>query len=167
MNGDFLLSRLKYDDPSSVRVDQDTDWVLKILEELSEEVDLDNDSRYVKIKNPAFLNFRGTATRKNIPKFGDVLLLEGDLKARFLTNCVLSGRPMMDDLDTEVAAAFILDHLKEELGYEDEVSLYIDESEYDLYFYQGKKVDIKPVLHEYVFLNKNPYPKLKPEGMPE
>jgi len=48
--------------------------------------------------------------------------------------------------------------MKNQHELEDEISLFYDEEEWDLYFYEKNQVDLYPIIHEYIFLNKNPYP---------
>ena len=55
-------------------------------------------------------------------------------------------------------AVFIDSHFEEDDGLGDEITLFYDESERDLYYFEKNLIDFLPVIHEYIFLNRNPYP---------
>ena len=71
---------------------------------------------------------------------------------------------MMDSIDAEVRACFIDEEMKKRFEMEDELSVFVDEGEYDLYFFQNDKIDLFEIFREYIFLNKNPYPVLAKAG---
>ena len=57
-----------------------------------------------------------------------------------------------------IACAFVDGTFKDNEEFEEEITLFIENQEWDLYFHFNGVVDLKPVIHEYIFLNRNPYP---------
>ena len=65
---------------------------------------------------------------------------------------------MFDQIECEVKAACLAESGQKHLGLEEGDSVFLEEQEYELFFFDKNQVDIEPVLNEFVFLNKNPYP---------
>ncbi|MCY4523706.1 MAG: hypothetical protein OXB84_03085, partial [Halobacteriovoraceae bacterium] len=103
-------------------------------------------------------NFNGSILRKKDGKYGDYFFLKGVLKASFHTYCVKSGNPMLDTINVEVKSAILDDEAKNHFQEKDTICL--DENQLDLYYYKDNCFDMQKILHEYLFLNKNPYPHL-------
>ncbi len=154
-NGKVNIFKIDLKDTGLKLDGQNTAWLMELLEELHE--DIDKGDEFFQNFNPS-ISFKGELTRKDKGKMGELGLLKGDLAVDFCTYDVHSGEMMGESLECEVRAAFMEQKVCEELGYEDETSLLVDTEEYDLYFYDGKLIDVKEVLHEYIYLNKNPYP---------
>lgn len=161
---EVLLSSLGPDQFIEINVDHQTEWMRKILSELQEDVvdELREDPERVL---QASLSFKGDLQKRSNSMWRDYALLVGELKAHFWTQCVKSGELMMEDLDVDVQAIFVNESLKESKNLEETDTLMIESYEYDLYFYKASVVCIFDVLHEQLFLNKEPYPvKTRPEG---
>jgi hypothetical protein len=154
-NGKINIFKIDAKD-SLIKVDQQTPWMLELLEELHEDIDKDD---------PFFENFQSSITfqgelaRKDKGQMGDLGILKGELTVDFCTYDVNTGEMMSESLECPVNAVFMDQKVCTELGYEDETNLLVDTVEYDLYFYDGKTIDVKEVLHEYIYLNKDPYPR--------
>ena len=85
--------------------------------------------------------------------------LLGALSLTYITQCAQSGELMNDELNLDVQAIFIDNILSNKYEDDENMTLFIGNMEYELYFYENSKLDLAQVLHEYIFLNKNPYPK--------
>ncbi len=72
--------------------------------------------------------------------------------------CSRSGNIIDQNLNISLKSIFLDKSMKNQHELEDEISLFYDEEEWDLYFYEKNQVDLYPIIHEYIFLNKNPYP---------
>lgn len=141
-----------------LEADQKSAWMSEILTELHEDVKADLHECDL---SKTFIKFKGDLQKKSTAKYLDHAILLGEIEARFYTYCITTGELMLDDVFAEVQAVFLEEELKKELELEDEITMYIDEYEYDLYYLKGLSVPLKPALHEYIFLNKNPYPRLE------
>lgn len=133
--------------------DEKTDWVQEILDELNEDV-TENDIA----SNENFLKVELGLLRKSDGTHGDYLILEGNVEAQYVTNCVVSGNVMTESQETEIFAAVLEKGIIKDLELEEATELFINDAEYDLYDYEFK-VDLKSIIREYIFLYKNYYPK--------
>ena len=66
---------------------------------------------------------------------------------------------MLDQVHAEVKAVYIDEEYGEKYQLEDETTLFLNDDEYELYYLDNNKCDLPKVINEFVFLNKNPYPK--------
>lgn len=155
MNGSYTLPKLNYDLPLDLDLNESEKFLSEILDELNE--NLEKGEFISEEKGPA-IRFIGSLVKRDDGKYGDIVLLKGHLDVDFITFDIKTGTPMIDHLSVEVNAVFLEEYLCEKYQLQEEVSLYVDQGEYDLYYYRSKKVDVSSVLHEYIFLNKNPYP---------
>lgn len=147
-----------------INVDHHAEWMRKILSELHEEVS--NELREEpELLKQASLSFRGDLQKRSDSYWRDHALLVGELKACFWTQCIKSGELMLEKQDLDIQAVFVNDSLKKSKNLEETDTLMIENYEYDLYFYKSSVVKVSEVLHEQLFLNKNPYPiKTEQEG---
>lgn len=141
-----------------IEVDEKAAWMNEILEELHEDVKADLKECDL---SKTYIRFKADLQKKSTAKYLDHAFVLGEIEARFYTYCITSGELMLDDIFAEVQAVFLEPELEKELELEDEITMYVDEYEYDLYYLNGLNVPLKPLVHEYIFLNKNPYPKLE------
>jgi hypothetical protein len=153
------ISKLPKEGSIEVYLDGETPWMAELLEELNEDL---TDSDYEGEGN-ASIEFKGELVRKWNDRFNDYIILTGEIRASFYALEINSGEAILDHIEVPVRACWIQEELREKFGYEEETEIWFDEDEYDLYFYTRNNVELKPVLSEYLFLNKNPYPGLSEE----
>ncbi|MCO4793213.1 MAG: hypothetical protein KC493_05865 [Bacteriovoracaceae bacterium] len=156
MDNRQIVTKLPKEGGLEVSLNSDTPWLVEILSDLNGELresDFEGDEK-------STISFQGELIRKWNERFNDYIILEGEVKATFFTLEINSGDVILEHMNIPVKACWIQEELKEKLGYEDETEIWFDEDEYDLYYYTRNNVELKPVLHEYVFLNKDPYPGL-------
>ncbi len=154
----FLVKSLSKNMAQELLLDTEVSWFGAILDELQEDVD---DGEVGTSLDAPGLWFKGKLIRRSNGKFGEVLFLTGELSARFYTNCVKSGRLMIDEFDAEVKAVFVDVEMITRYSLDDEVSIELEGDEFELYSYQDDVANLGEVLHEHVFLNKNPWPTLE------
>jgi hypothetical protein len=143
-----------------VEVNEKIDWVKELLDELSDGVDhQDEVVPYLKI-------FISLDKRFN-EKFESFVLINGRIEALHPAICVRSGDSFLDKLDIPVNAIVIDDNLREKWGYDEEITMFFEDEEKDLYTFENSQIQVKEILHEYLFLNKNPYPKIGGEDEEE
>jgi uncharacterized metal-binding protein YceD (DUF177 family) len=152
-----LLKKIPVDSFTEMIFDQETKWLDKILCEINEEA---GDEAVETFKDDLFITFSGQLARKQQTQYGEILLLTGELNSQFVTNCVRTGQSMLDKIETKITAIFLDSEHQDKYGYDEEVELLYDGKMWDLYFYNDESLDITEVIHEYLFLNKDPYPKL-------
>lgn len=173
MNGEVLLStitdhrlninKIGLNKSYLLKLDQTRPWMKELLDELHEEVSL----KFVSPSSQGEINFEGEYYKKNKSQYGDYVVLSGKLFVKFHTNCVSTGKNMMDTLDLDFSACFLSSNLESEESFKDEIDIYMDNNTHDLYFYEGHSIDLKEAFHEYIYLNKNPYPRINTEPTSE
>jgi hypothetical protein len=137
--------------PVEIKLDKNIDWMANILKELC-------DDNYEDSPEEPSISFEGTLERKNVGKYGDYLVLDGEVEAHFPTLCTQTGKVMMDSVESPFSAVFLNEEIKEKFGLEEETTLFFDDKECELYFYKNDIANIEEVINEFIFLNKNPYP---------
>lgn len=151
--GRYNIAPIGVDQGLELDLDQTTPWLSELLDELEEQADGPSPKRQI--------HFRGSLEKKHKGAFKEYLILTGTVSATYATLCVSSGSPMSEELEVEVHAVFIDQMLEKEMELEEETELFINDDQYDLYYFDKKSVDIKSVISEYLFLNINHYPRLE------
>lgn len=151
MKKEVHLLSYKMNQPVDIKLDKNTAWMADILKELCED-------NYEDSPEEPSISFEGTIERKTIGKYGDYLVLDGEIDVYFPTLCTQTGKVMMDSVESPFAAVFLDEEVKVKFGLEEETTLYFDDKECELYFYQNDIANIEEAINEFIFLNKNPYP---------
>lgn len=160
---EVLLNSIGNDQYIEISIDHHVEWMRNILSELHEEItdDLREEPELLK---QASLKFEGDLQKRSDSYWRDHALLVGELKACYWTQCIKSGELMLEEQDLDIQAVFINESLQKTKNLEEADTLMIENYEYDLYFYKSSMIDISEVLHEQLFLNKNPYPVKKAQA---
>lgn len=162
-NGIYFVGGLGHDQGLELSVDEKTPWLSELLAELEEDVDDDFDQEVR--KRPSYLKLDALLEKRHTGTYGDFFLLTGEVEGLFNTYCVSTGASIKDPIHASIRAIFLESHLEKELELEEETELFHDDSEFDLYYYDKRRIDLKAAVNEYLFLNKDPYPRaLSEEG---
>lgn len=157
MKDKFFIKGLPLNAPTSYLYDEKLDWAQNILNELTEELNKEERKSYSESFSADI-----EITRKSNGSLGEFVILSGSIQIKYPVHDVKTFEMMQEVQETEVNAIVLDKNLEKTLELEDETTYYLDvDEELDLYFYD-RKLDIAPILHEYVFLNKNPYPTMSP-----
>ncbi len=151
----ITLSKLGQNQLLYFDVTEKTPWGRELLEELNELHDQE-----VRIEAPAgnSMNANLELERKHSTKLGDHLLIHADLEARYTTTCIRCLVPMEESLKLSFDACAINQEFANEPEHKDQATVYIEDMERELYFFENNHVDIKEIMHEQMFLTKNPLP---------
>ena len=147
---------LRKGEPVNFSATEALDWAKDIIKELEEGI-MEND--FSDIANPHFLA-SGYVKKGVGGKFGDYLMVHGDLELTYRTYCVKSGEPMLTKLDLDIRVCCIDDENKDKFELEDELIIYLEEEEYELFFFDGKKANLGEIIRELILLEKDDYPTL-------
>lgn len=94
-------------------------------------------------------------------KYEEFIRVVGTVNATYYTHDILTNEVMLDSLEAEVKCLALTNEVIQKLQMEDEIDIEFNGEEHDLYFLDADDcIDLKSILHEYVFLNKNNYPKI-------
>jgi hypothetical protein len=151
--GLYSIVKLSEDSSDTLFADQSHPWLLKVLEELNEEFDEEDRAAI-----GPYIRFKGEITKVKNNRYGVSIILTGELSVRICALCGRTGQLIADPIECEVRSVFIEEENRSKYQLEDEITLLLNEDEYDLYYYSKNKCDVASVLREYAFLNKNPYP---------
>lgn len=133
-------------------------FLAELLEELNEGI---TQADYDLSKETPRLLFSGKLCKLQNEKYEEYLLLEGHIQASFFAICVGSGIVMLDSVEAQVKAVIVDEKFESLYSHEEDTTLYIEEDEYDLYYFDERgEFKLKEILSEYLFLNKDPYPKV-------
>ena len=153
MNQIVRLNKIKFDEIVAIVGDEKVDWLGQILNELMEDLHAHQNGQAKKsIMLDAELEI------KEDGQYRKVLLLEGMLKVSYSDICSKTSDLIDQELNIPLKSIFLEKFMGTQHELTDEISLFYDEQEWDLYFYEKNQVDLYPIIHEYIFLNKNPYP---------
>ena len=139
--------------PQFYELNEKTNWLIPLLEELNEDVDISKRSGF-----SSFLSLDLEITRRDERTLGNYITLIGAFKVQYLTYCVRCYEIMEEIQETDVNAVVIPREYRSLMNLEDEETFFVDNGEWDLFFYD-LKVNLAEIIHEYLYLHKNPYPK--------
>jgi uncharacterized protein len=158
MKNEFNISQLKKNVDQDMTLDENTPWLKSLLDEFCDGLTTDD---YEQGEELPSISFKGSLKLCEDSKYHDFAVLEGEFEMNFYTLCIKTGTVILDSLGGAIEAAFINSSLKEKFELEEEVDIFITDREYELYFHEKGKFDIRPVLFEYAHVNKDPYPTLE------
>ena len=139
--------------PQCYQLDETVDWVATLLSELSLGAESSSSEQFT----PSFtLSLK--LTRRDCGNLRNYLVVEGEFCVHYPAYCVATYQVIEEVQQTEVNAVVIAKHYQGSLNLHDEVTLFVDDQEWDLFYYDPK-VSLVEIIHEYLYLNKNPYPR--------
>lgn len=153
------VHKLPFDTPQVCWVDEKTEWVQTILKELQEGEPLLSEW---KGSSPS-LSLNLEVIRRSRENLKNYLTLQGTIKLNWITRCVLTYEAMEQRQEIPVRAAVIMRSYQKSMNLYDETVLFVNDREWDIFYYD-KGVDVAEIIHEYIYLNKNPYPKKYESG---
>lgn len=154
------VNKLPLNKNFEITIDHALPWMKALLTELNEEVGA---KQIISPSNQGELKFEGSYYKKNKSEYGDFVIITGTLSARYFTSCSQSGKTMQDEIVAECNACILSESFKVNPDYKDEIELYVDAEMRDLFFQKHSYVLLNEVFHEYLYLNKNPYPRINKE----
>ncbi|MBK23066.1 MAG: hypothetical protein CME70_03580 [Halobacteriovorax sp.] len=144
-----------------LELDATQDFMTELLDELHENVSKDE------LGDDAAISFNGEI-EKIKGKYEEFLQFTGALDLTYYTHDIITNEVMTDRLEQEVKCLLLTKEVGQKLQMEDEIEIELNGEEYDLYFLdEDDCFNIKDVLHEYIYLNKNNYPKQATESPAE
>jgi uncharacterized metal-binding protein YceD (DUF177 family) len=147
---------------TSYKLTKKQDWVADLLTELNENVPEKTPEQAM---DESYLNIDFTLQKKYKASLGEYVILIGTLKTEYLTECIKTLKEMRDEIEVSIKACFI-DNIHETAPeYKDQIDIYDDGDVYELHFYSERNLDIKEMIHEVIYLNKNQYPTLEDTGL--
>ena len=151
------IEKFKIDSPVTLEIDATQDFLGEILEELNEDVAKKDRGE------ESYISFHGEIEKID-GKYEEFLHITGIIKTTYYTVDIIDSSIMTDSLEQEVKCLILTNEVINKLEMQDEIDIEYNGEEYDLYFLDKENcLDLKGILHEYIFLNKNNYPKKNQE----
>lgn len=136
-----------------LELDATQDFMAELLDELNEGVEASDRGE------ESYISFNGELEKQK-GKYEEFLHFTGTLKTTYYTHDILTNEVMTDYLEQEVKCLALTKEVGQKLQMEEEIDIELNGEEYDLYFLdEDDCFDIKGVISEYIYLNKNNYPK--------
>ena len=153
MDQTLRVNKVRIDEVREFAADKNTSWLSSILLELLTdgghgEEDLEKSDIKLSLK----------VEKGYFDEYGEVVFCRGVINIKYFDLSVQTGDSIHQELEIPVSFAFLEIHNEKKHQLEEEISIFFGEQEWDLYYYSRNMADLKSVIHEYVFLNKNPYP---------
>lgn len=158
MNQNLRINIVRVDEVKELSANKETPWLQEILLEVLEDNGLGADEL-----NESDISLKLKVDKEHFDEYGDVLFCEGEINLKYSDISVQTGDQIAQELSIPVACAFLDEQNEKKHHFEEEITIFFGEQEWDLYYYKNNVTDFKAVVHEYVFLNKNPYPGISDE----
>lgn len=152
-----LVTKYSMDVIEEYKIDKTTSWINELVVELESE----NDDEAV--FDPAEMVITAQITRKTNTLLKDHLLVRAQLKAHFHVPCGRCLFPLKDELNLDLAAAFLHESQEKLPEYAEATTVYADAQEMELYFYRKGVADIKEFIHEQIYIEVTPFPRCEGE----
>jgi uncharacterized metal-binding protein YceD (DUF177 family) len=148
-----VVPKYAMDTIEEYQIDKSTPWINELLVELEEE----NDDEAV--FPPAEMVITAQIVRKTNSLIKDHLIVRAQLKAHFHVPCGRCLYPLPEELNLDLAAAFLHESQEKLPEYVESTTVYADGAEMELYFYHKGIADIKEFIHEQIYIEVTPFPR--------
>lgn len=148
-----VVSKYSVDIIEEYKIDKSTPWVQELMVELEAE----NDDEAV--FPPAEMVITAQITRKTNTLIKDHLIVRAQLNAQFHVPCGRCLYPLPEELNLDLAAAFLHESFEKLPEYAEVTTVYADGQEMELYFSQKGIADIKEFIHEQIYIEVVPFPR--------
>lgn len=139
--------------------EQNTPWVQELLTELEEELPKEDTPEIAK----ATMQIEAQITRKTNNYLNDHLIVKAHLHANFHLPCGRCLFPLPQEMDLNLAAAFLHESQEKKPEYAESTTVFADGQEMELYFFRKGVADVKEFIHEQIFIEVTPFPRCEGE----
>lgn len=148
-----IVSKYSVDIFEEYELDKSTPWVKELMVELEEEND--NEAEFA----AADMKILAQITRKTNTFLKDHLVVRAQVKAHFHAPCGRCLYPLPQELDLNLAAAFLHESQEKLPEYAEATTVYADGQEMELYFFHKGLADLKEFIHEQIYIEVAPFPR--------
>ena len=156
IEGYLKIDKLAYDKPLELQVVHgDSVWSDKILNDLI----LENNHHSEKDKNSKKdILITITVEKKHSGQLDDFVFVFGKVKIIYPAECVRCLAATQQEISCSLNTCFVKNSFEDSPEYRDSTEIYINSQDRDLHFYKSNQIDIKSVILEEVYVNKNHFP---------
>ncbi len=147
------LSQFLPDRWEEFEFDEQETWLLDLLEEL------ENGVREIHPNlTPGSLKLKLSLKRRVEKPYGDHLLAKSQLKGQYSVACVRCLTKIEQNLNLSFNGVFLAAHFDCDPEYEKVLTLFIDGGEFDLYFHNKGKANLREFIQEQINMTIDPFP---------
>ncbi|OUR96316.1 hypothetical protein A9Q84_08140 [Halobacteriovorax marinus] len=150
---EFIKVESFIDEEREYHLDKSCSWVSDLLAELEENLEEKEKSPESR-KMTVSLRIK----RKEIPSYGEGLIVRGVFSGNYLTPCIKCLAPAAESVASDFESVFITNKFEDDEDLDETLSIWADNSELEVYFHDRGKCHVKKAVHEHLFLKINPYP---------
>ncbi|MBF0297178.1 MAG: DUF177 domain-containing protein [Oligoflexia bacterium] len=137
--------------------DSNCDWLKFLLSEIEQLPGSSQDPPQDTHKD-SYLNIDIKIVKKDNSELLEHIFLEGSIDCFYKTSCIRCLNDMNDSFTIDFKACFIPKILEKNEIYADQLTIYANSEEMELYFYEEQIIDLKEFFHEQISLNINQFP---------
>ena len=156
-DGVLKVDKLSFNRPLELHIHlNEQPWLDKILYDLiSENNPSDNNSDHT---GKGGLSLDVHAEKKHSSRLDDYVLVKGKIEIKYPAECVRCLDSTSQSISCEFSSCFIKNSFENSPEYKDSTEIYVHSEDRDLHFYKGNEIDIKGVVLEEIYVNKNHFP---------
>ena len=156
LEGKLKTEKLSYDKPIEVQIPYgESEWSDKILDDLILENNHHSEKKPTSGKD---INISVSIEKKHSTRLDDYILISGDVDVLYPAECVRCLEATNQNLSCSFSCCFIKSSFENSPEYKDSTEIYINSQDRDLHFYKGNEIDVRAVVLEEIYVNKNHFP---------
>lgn len=154
-SGECKTFDITQNSPTSVKLTDKVKWVKDLLDELNSDV-LEEDRSLITDQGSFQIEF--DIKRGRTSDYMEYVLATGELNAQYNFSCVRCLKMDQKTINRKFNAAFIDEIKADSPEYEDQTSIYLENEERELFFFQNKVLNFRDFIHEQLFYEHDSYP---------
>jgi uncharacterized protein len=151
------INKYSHDIIEDYELSKKVPWVQELLTEMEEENDEDETPPEAQIKIELQIS------RKTNTFLGDHLVVRSKINADYSLPCGRCLAPVQQKMDFAFGAAFLHESKEKMPEYAEVTTVFADNEEMELYFFNKGMANIQEVIHEQVFMEVTPFPRCEGE----
>ena len=156
IEGYLKIDKIAYDKPLEIQVIHgDSEWSDKILNDLILENNHNSEEEKRREKD---ILIAITIEKKHSAQLDDFVFVSGEVKVLYPAECVRCLDYTQQTVTCFFNTCFINNSFEGSPEYKDSTDIYINSQDRDLHFYEGNQINIKSIIIEEIYVNKNHFP---------
>ena len=161
-DGILKVDKLNFNKPLEPQIrPNEQPWLDKILYDLIQENNSSNSKGGENNEGELLLGIH--IEKKHSTRLDDYILIKGKIEVAYPAECVRCLIPTSQSISCEFSSCFIKSSFEKSPEYKDSTEIYIHSEDRDLHFYKGHEIDVKGVILEEIYVNKNHFPLHDPD----
>ncbi len=152
----FLLDRLALNVPTEIVISEDAKewgpWAKKFID--FDLLNIDSPEEEKLVEEKTIFSFKGMAEKKFSSEWESHLLVKGELCFHYPEGCIRCLTPVWQDLSIPLQLAFLDEKFEKSSLLEDQISFVFGEEEYELFYFQKKKISLKELFEELISFHR-------------